>query len=177
MARKLTQQEAERLAAGIRDAYETKLRQLGYRLSSLETENRNLRASLAEKEKNGTEEREFAVSGADGSLSSFLRVCGAADMEAIAALTRKWRAAAYARPEELSPAERKKYRAFYEDLAAFSRRHAADFLPEGGAAPDSASGEGTAEDEGDVFNMEDVLNPKGELSLEELCRGLGLMED
>ena len=27
------------------------------------------------------------------------------------------------------------------------------------------------------FNLDDVINPKGELDLEKLCRSLGLMED
>ena len=27
------------------------------------------------------------------------------------------------------------------------------------------------------FNLDDVLNPKGELDLAKLCRGLGLMDD
>ena len=177
MARKLTQREAEKLAEGIRDAYETKLRQLGYRLSSLETENRNLRASLAEKEKNAEEAQGCAASTEDGSLSAFLRLCGAADLETIAALARKWKAAAYAKPGDLTPAERKKYRAFYEDLDAFSKRHATDFLPEKKDGPANAAEGGKPGEEEEIFNLEDVLNPKGELNLEELCRGLGLMED
>ena len=48
MAKKFTQKETEQLIAGIREAYETKLRQLQYRLEGLEGENRSLRASLAE---------------------------------------------------------------------------------------------------------------------------------
>ena len=48
MAKKITQQEAEKLIAGIREAYEVKIRQLNYRLDGLTAENRILRASLAE---------------------------------------------------------------------------------------------------------------------------------
>ena len=48
MAKKITQQEAEKLIAGIREAYEIKIRQLNYRLEGLTAENRSLRASLAE---------------------------------------------------------------------------------------------------------------------------------
>ena len=48
MAKKLSQQETEKLIGGIREAYEAKIRQLNYRIESLNTENRNLRASLAE---------------------------------------------------------------------------------------------------------------------------------
>ena len=48
MAKKLSQKETEKLIGGIREAYEAKIRQLNYRLDSLNVENRNLRASLAE---------------------------------------------------------------------------------------------------------------------------------
>ena len=48
MGKKLTQQETEKLIGGIREAYEAKIRQLNYRIDSLNVENRNLRASLAE---------------------------------------------------------------------------------------------------------------------------------
>lgn len=48
MAKKFTQQETEKLIAGIREAYEIKIRQLNYRLDGLVSENRSLRASLAE---------------------------------------------------------------------------------------------------------------------------------
>ena len=48
MAKKLSQKETEKLIGGIREAYEAKIRQLNYRLNSLNVENRNLRASLAE---------------------------------------------------------------------------------------------------------------------------------
>ena len=47
MAKKFTQREVEQLIAGIREAYEIKIRQLNYRLEGLTGENRSLRASLA----------------------------------------------------------------------------------------------------------------------------------
>ena len=48
MAKKFTQQEVEKLIAGLREAYDIKIRQLNYRLEGLVGENRSLRASLAE---------------------------------------------------------------------------------------------------------------------------------
>ena len=39
MAKKLSQKETEKLIGGIREAYEAKIRQLNYRLDSLNVEN------------------------------------------------------------------------------------------------------------------------------------------
>ena len=48
MRKKFKQEEVEKLIAGIREAYETKIRRLEYRNEGLVSENRTLRASLAE---------------------------------------------------------------------------------------------------------------------------------
>ena len=49
MAKKFTQKETEALIAGIREAYDIKIRQLNYRLDGLTAENRSLRNKASSK--------------------------------------------------------------------------------------------------------------------------------
>ena len=181
MAKKFTQQEMEKLIAGIREAYDIKIRQLNYRLDGLTAENRSLRASIAE-----YKEREFYRASAE------------AEWKTLRLFADKWKSLA-AQMADVLPKEAKKYGDLAGDLAALLGREAGRFAGSGNAADgaaaasDAHSGAQTppekfdpqavigkyieSEEEETGFNLDDVLNPKGDLDLAKLCKNLGLMDE
>ena len=81
-------------------------------------------------------------------------------------------------------AEAKKYEEFAENLSALLGRERGRFGMEGEQAqeqepfdPKAVIEKYVEGEEETGFNLDDVLNPKGELDLEKLCRNLGLMDD
>ena len=86
---------------------------------------------------------------------------------------------------EIPKDDAEKYTKFADDLAALLGKEQGKFRAENGSAPDEEPFDPKAvigkyiesEEEDTGFNLDDVLNPKGELDLEKLCRGLGLMDD
>ena len=188
MAKKFTQQEVEKLIAGLREAYDIKIRQLNYRLEGLVGENRSLRASLAEyKNKENKVSRAIVAAEEKGEeIKAFYRMSAETEWKTLRLFADKWRRLA-AQMEELYPgAETRKYAVFADNLAALLGRSRA-FAPQGedAAAPlptetfdPKAVIEKYVEGEEETgFNLDDVINPKGELDLEKLCRNLGLMDD
>ena len=68
----------------------------------------------------------------------------------------------------------------YDDLAALIGRRKAQFVPaaeEETFDPKAVIEKYVQGEEESGFNLDDVLNPKGKLDLEKLCRNLGLMDD
>ena len=182
MAKKFTQKETEQLIAGIREAYETKLRQLNYRLEGLEGENRSLRASLAErKAKEERVGRAIVQAESKGEeIKEFYRLSAETEWRTLRLFCEKWRALAAGMAVALPAAEVKKYAGFADDLAALLGRRQADLAPraeEEKFDPKAVIEKYVEGEEESGFNLDDVLNPKGKLDLEKLCRNLGLMDD
>ncbi len=187
MAKKFTQKETEKLIAGIREAYEIKIRQLNYRLEGLVSENRSLRASLAEyKNREGKVSKAIVAAEEKGEeIKEFYRMSAQTEWQTLKLFADKWRRLA-AQMEALHPSQdARKYSLFAENLSALlghSRAFAPDeedAVPAGEEPFDpKAVIEKYVEGEEETgFNLDDVINPKGELDLEKLCRNLGLMED
>lgn len=200
MAKKFTQQEMEKLIAGIREAYDIKIRQLNYRLDGLTAENRSLRASIAEyKEREGRVGRAIVDAEEKGEeIREFYRISAEAEWKTLRLFADKWKSLA-AQMSDVLPKEAKKYSEFAEDLSALLGREEGRFAGKGNAAS-AATGVQTAaggaqmppekfdpqavigrymesEEEDTGFNLDDVLNPKGDLDLAKLCKNLGLMDE
>ncbi|HIZ10250.1 MAG TPA: hypothetical protein H9726_07160 [Candidatus Borkfalkia avicola] len=189
MAKKFTQQETEKLIAGIREAYEIKIRQLNYRLDGLVSENRSLRASLAEyKSREGRVGRAIVAAEEKGEeIRELYRMSAETELRTLRLFADKWKKLAAQMAEVFPKGEAEKYAGFADDLAALlgKERFA---LPEEEEAPPAPAAEGKFDpkaviekyvegEEETGFNLDDVLNPKGKLDLEKLCRSLGLMEE
>ena len=189
MAKKFTQQETEKLIAGIREAYEIKIRQLNYRLDGLVSENRSLRASLAEyKSREGRVGRAIVAAEEKGEeIRELYRMSAETELRTLRLFADKWKKLAAQMAEVFPKGEAEKYAGFADDLAALlgKERFA---LPEEEEAPPAPVAEGKFDpkaviekyvegEEETGFNLDDVLNPKGKLDLEKLCRSLGLMEE
>lgn len=199
MAKKFTQQEMEKLIAGIREAYEIKMRQLNYRIDGLTAENRSLRASIAEyKEREGRVGRAIVDAEEKGEeIREFYRISAEAEWKTLRLFADKWKSLA-AQMADVLPKEAKKYGDLAGDLAALLGREAGRFAGKGaaaGAAGAQAAAAGgqtppekfdpqavigkymESEEEETGFNLDDVLNPKGDLDLAKLCKNLGLMDE
>ena len=189
MAKKFTQQETEKLIAGIREAYEIKIRQLNYRLDGLVSENRSLRASLAEyKSREGRVGRAIVAAEEKGEeIRELYRMSAETELRTLRLFADKWKKLAAQMAEVFPKGEAEKQKGFADDLAALlgQERFA---LPEDAEAPPAPAAEGKFDpkaviekyvegEEETGFNLDDVLNPKGKLDLEKLCRSLGLMEE
>lgn len=199
MAKKFTQQEMEKLIAGIREAYDIKIRQLNYRLDGLTAENRSLRASIAEyKEREGRVGRAIVDAEEKGEeIREFYRISAEAEWKTLRLFADKWKSLA-AQMSDVLPKEAKKYSEFAEDLSALLGREEGRFAGKG-AAPAATGAQAAAtgvqtppekfdpqavigkymesEEEETGFNLDDVLNPKGDLDLAKLCKNLGLMDE
>ena len=105
MAKKFTQQEVEKLIAGLREAYDIKIRQLNYRLEGLVGENRSLRASLAEyKNKESKVSRAIVAAEEKGEeIKAFYRMSAETEWKTLRLFADKWKRLA-AQMEELYPA-------------------------------------------------------------------------
>ena len=188
MAKKFTQQETEKLIAGIREAYEIKIRQLNYRLDGLVSENRSLRASLAEyKSREGRVGRAIVAAEEKGEeIRELYRMSAETELRTLRLFADKWKKLAAQMAEVFPKGEAEKYAGFADDLAALLGKERLS-LPEEEAPPAPAAVgkfdpkaviEKYVEGEEETgFNLDDVLNPKGKLDLEKLCRSLGLMEE
>lgn len=192
MAKKFTQQEMEKLIAGIREAYEIKMRQLNYRIDGLTAENRSLRASIAEyKEREGRVGRAIVDAEEKGEeIREFYRISAEAEWKTLRLFADKWKSLA-AQMADVLPKEAKKYSEFAEDLSALLGREEGRFAGKGAAAgaaggqtppekfdPQAVIGKYMeSEEEETGFNLDDVLNPKGDLDLAKLCKNLGLMDE
>ncbi len=181
MAKKFTQKETEQLIAGIREAYETKIRRLEYRLEGLTAENRSLRASLAEhKEREGKVGRAIVDAESKGEeIKQLYRMTAETEWRTLKLFADKWKKLA-AQMQGLIPArEAKRYAEFSENLSALLGRDPGFTPPEEGEEfdPKAVIGRYVEGEEESGFNLDEVLNPKGELDLEKLCRNLGLMDE
>lgn len=189
MAKKFTQQETEKLIAGIREAYEIKIRQLNYRLDGLVSENRSLRASLAEyKSREGRVGRAIVAAEEKGEeIRELYRMSAETELRTLRLFADKWKKLAAQMAEVFPKGEAEKYAGFADDLVALlgKERFA---LPEEEETSPAPAAEGKFDpkaviekyvegEEETGFNLDDVLNPKGKLDLEKLCRSLGLMEE
>lgn len=186
MAKKITQQEAEKLIAGIREAYEIKIRQLNYRLEGLTAENRSLRASLAElKSREGKVGKAIVAAEEKGEeIVRLYRMSAETELNTLRLFAEKWKRLAGQMAGAIPESEAKKYADFAENLSALLGKERGRF-----GVSDSNTAEQESFDpkaviekyvEGEEetgFNLDDVINPKGELDLEKLCRNLGLMDD
>ena len=185
MAKKLSQKETEKLIGGIREAYEAKIRQLNYRLDSLNVENRNLRASLAEyKNKENKVGKAIVDAEEKGEeIVRLYRMTAEAELKTLRLFSEKWKKLAEQMIGVFPKGEAEKYIGFADDLAALLGREEGHFLPkeeekkEEEFDPKAIIGRYMEDEEETGFNLDDVLNPKGELDLAALCRGLGLMDD
>lgn len=191
MAKKFTQQEMEKLIAGIREAYEAKIRQLNYRLDGLVSENRSLRASLAEhKSREGRVGRAIVAAEEKGEeIRALCRMSAETEIRTLRLFADKWKKLAAQMADVLPKGESEKYAGYADDLAALLGKDRFSVpAEEQGTPPATAAGgekfdpkaviEKYVEGEEETgFNLDDVLNPKGKLDLEKLCRSLGLMED
>ena len=163
---------------------------MNYRIDGLTAENRSLRASIAEYK--AKEERiGKALVGAEEKgeeICEFYRASAELEWKSLRLFADKWKNLAAQMSEEY-PKESRRYFRFAEDLAALLGREEGRFAKK--EKQDSAVGteEKTfdpqavigkyveGEEESNGFNLDDVLNPKGDLDLEKLCRSLGLMDD
>ena len=131
MAKKFTQREVEQLIAGIREAYEIKIRQLNYRLEGLTGENRSLRASLAEyKDREGKVGKAIVAAEEKGEeIKEFYRMSAQTEWQTLRLFADKWKALA-AQTEgilpqgesESTPAMPKIYRRFWGRKLPLRRR-------------------------------------------------------
>ncbi len=186
MAKKITQQEAEKLIAGIREAYEVKIRQLNYRLDGLTAENRILRASLAEYKSREKKVGKAIVAAEEKGeeIVQMYRMSAETELRSLRLFADKWKRLAAQMAGAIPAAEAKKYEEFAENLSALLGRERGRFGMEGEQAqeqepfdPKAVIEKYVEGEEETGFNLDDVLNPKGELDLEKLCRNLGLMDD
>ncbi len=186
MAKKITQQEAEKLIAGIREAYEIKIRQLNYRLEGLTAENRSLRASLAElKSREGKVGKAIVAAEEKGEeIVRLYRMSAETELNTLRLFAEKWKRLAGQMAGAIPESEAKKYADFAENLSALLGKERGRFGVSDANAAEQESFDPKAVIEKYVegeeetgFNLDDVINPKGELDLEKLCRNLGLMDD
>ncbi len=200
MAKKFTQREVEQLIAGIREAYEIKIRQLNYRLEGLTGENRSLRASLAEyKDREGKVGKAIVAAEEKGEeIKEFYRMSALTEWQTLRLFADKWKALAAQTERILPQDESEKYARYAENLSALLGKEAPfaaaeEFAaqPPEAPAPAAEAEERPAEpfdpkaviqkyvegEEDSGFNLSDVINPKGKLDLEKLCRNLGLMDE
>lgn len=191
MAKKFTQQEMEKLIAGIREAYEIKIRQLNYRLDGLTAENRSLRASIAEyKEREGRVGRAILDAEEKGEeIRAFYRASAETEWKNLRLFADKWKSLA-AQMADVLPRESKKYGDLAGDLAALLGMEANRMGAKKGEKadtqdaaspekfdPQAVIGKYMESEEENGFNLDDVLNPKGDLDLAKLCKNLGLMDE
>lgn len=120
MAKKFTQQETEKLIAGIREAYEIKIRQLNYRLDGLVSENRSLRASLAEyKSREGRVGRAIVAAEEKGEeIRELYRMSAETELRTLRLFADKWKKLAAQMAEVFPAGEAEKYAGFADDLAS-----------------------------------------------------------
>lgn len=199
MAKKFTQKETEQLIAGIREAYEIKIRQLNYRLEGLTGENRSLRASLAEyKDREGKVGKAIVAAEEKGEeIKEFYRMSALTEWQTLRLFADKWKALAAQTEGILPQDESEKYARYAENLSALLGKEAPFAAAEEFAAqpPEAPAKEAEEErpsepfdpkaviqkyvegEEDSGFNLSDVINPKGKLDLEKLCRNLGLMDE
>lgn len=193
MAKKFTQKEMEKLIAGIREAYEIKIRQLNYRIDGLTAENRSLRASLSEyKEREGRVGRAIVHAEEKGEeIKEFYRASAELEWKTLQLFADKWKNLA-AQMAEVYPKEAEKYGEFADNLSALLGKGEKQFQPMKKAEqaesftdtqlqeefdPQTVIGKYMESEEDTGFNLDDVLNPKGDLDLAKLCKNLGLMDE
>ena len=187
MRKKFKQEEVEKLIAGIREAYETKIRRLEYRNEGLVSENRTLRATLAEmKNRESKVGKALVAAETKGEeIKEFYRMSAETEWKTLRLFADKWKKLAAQMAGVIPKDDAEKYTKFADDLAALLGKEQGKFRAENGSAPDEEPFDPKAvigkyiesEEEDTGFNLDDVLNPKGVLDLEKLCRGLGLMDD
>ena len=186
MRKKFKQEEVEKLIAGIRVAYETKIRRLEYQNEGLISENRSLRASLAEmKNREGKVGKALVAAETKGEeIKELYRMSAETEWKTLQLFADKWKRLAAQMAGVIPKDDAEKYAKFADDLAALLGKERGKFRAQD-SAPDEEPFDPKAvigkyiesEEEDTGFNLDDVLNPKGELDLEKLCRDLGLMDD
>ncbi len=180
MAKKLSQKETEKLIGGIREAYEAKIRQLNYRIDNLNVENRNLRASLAEmKGKEGKVGKAIVDAEEKGEeIVRLYRMTAETELKTLRLFADKWKKLAEQMIGVFPKTESDRYIRFADELSSLLGKEETHFAPQEEEAfdPKAIIGKYMEDEEEDGFNLDDVLNPKGELDLAKLCRGLGLMD-
>ena len=182
MAKKLSQKETEKLIGGIREAYEAKIRQLNYRIDSLNVENRNLRASLADyKNREGKVGKAIVAAEEKGEeIVRLYRMTAETELKTLKLFSEKWKKLAEQMLGVFPEGEAEKYIEFAEDLAALLGKEEGHFLQEESKDeefdPKEIIGRYMEDEEETGFNLVAVLNPKGDLDRAKLCRGLGLMD-
>lgn len=190
MRRKFKQQEVEKLISELRETYENKIRQLETRNEGLVSENRTLRASLAElKNRENKVGKAIVDAEAKGEeIKEFYRMSAETEWKTLQLFAEKWKKLAEQMEGVIPKGDAEKYAKFADDLAALlGKDKGAPILKEAAREepsereeafdPKAVIGKYIESEEETGFRLEDVLNPKGELDLARLCRGLGLMDD
>lgn len=154
-----------------REAYETKIRRLEYRNEGLVSENRTLRASLAEmKNRESKVGKALVAAETKGEeIKEFYRMSAETEWKTLRLFADKWKKLAAQMAGVIPKDDAEKYTKFADDLAALLGKEQGKFRAENGSAPDEEPFDPKAvigkyiesEEEDTGFNLDDVLNPKG----------------
>lgn len=181
-----SKKDFEKLAEGMKTAYEQHIRQLEERVDRLNVENKNLRAACAEYQSREKRVGQAIVDAEEkgSEIKELYRLNAECELRTLQMFAEKWKRLAAQMADSMPKGEGEKYAAFADHLAALLGRESTAFF---GDDPPSAEEmpfdpkkrieRYVAEESDTGFNLDDVLNPKQELDLEKLCRELGLMDE
>lgn len=132
MRKKFKQEEVEKLIAGIREAYETKIRRLEYRNEGLVSENRTLRASLAEmKNRESKVGKALVAAETKGEeIKEFYRMSAETEWKTLRLFADKWKKLAAQMAGVIPKDDAEKYTKFADDLAALLGKEQGKFRAE-----------------------------------------------
>ena len=181
-----SKKDFEKLAEGMKTAYEQRIRQLEERVDRLNVENKNLRAACAEYQSREKRVGQAIVDAEEkgSEIKELYRLNAECELRTLQMFAEKWKRLAAQMAGVIPKDDAEKYAKFADDLAALLGKERGKFRAQD-SAPDEEPFDPKAvigkyiesEEEDTGFNLDDVLNPKGELDLEKLCRDLGLMDD
>lgn len=180
-----SKKDFEKLAEGMKSAYEQRIRQLEERVCRLNVENKNLRAACAEYQSREKRVGQAIVDAEEkgSEIKELYRLNAECELRTLQMFAEKWKRLASQMADCMPAGEGEKYAAFADHLAALLGKESSAFFGEEPAAEEQAFDpkkriERYVQEESDTgFNLDDVLNPKEELDLEKLCRELGLMDE
>lgn len=176
----------EKLAEGMKTAYEQRIRQLEERVDRLNVENKNLRAACAEYQSREKRVGQAIVDAEEkgSEIKELYRLNAECELRTLQMFAEKWKRLAAQMADSMPKGEGEKYAAFADHLAALLGRESTAFFSDDPPSaeempfdPKKRIERYVAEESDTGFNLDDVLNPKQELDLEKLCRELGLMDE
>ena len=132
--------------------------------------------------------REATCASAGEEIREFYRLTAETELKTLQVFAEKWRKLAEQMIGIFPDNEAERYVDFADSLSALLGKDPDYFLPKEEKAPAAEEEKfdpqavigkyiENEEEEENGFNLDDVLNPKGGLDLEKLCRNLGLMDD